>query len=211
MKTSVLLSFLMPILLFTACKDEPTPFEKPETGMFFNGVVNNYEKAMIESQNGYRFISNDSCVSISNGISFFCTNMIFQGNSNYYMSNRESFGLNYFNLFDTVMTNRDSVINQYFVSPMPFAYIDTTSSVPNDNIFGVEITWIDGKGDYYTTLYTPQTGSLNLDLYSMSMGAIGRNIKVEASFSCTLYSPEEKKTITLTDGITRIISNTTCF
>lgn len=203
--------FAVAMFIFISCKDEPTPFEKPETAMFFNGIVNDFEKAIVENQNGYRFSVDDSCATLSNGISFFCKAFLYQGNSNYYMSNRESFGLNYINFYDTVMTNRDSVINKYFTSPMPFAYIDTNATSLNPQMYGVEVVWVDGKGDYYTTLYTPQSSSFNLDLYSMSIGAIGRNIKIEASFSCTLYSVKERKTITLKDGITRIAVNTTCF
>jgi hypothetical protein len=211
MKKFSILILLISVLAFSACKDDPTPFEEPENGMYFNGFVNNYEKAIVEGKNGYRYTSTDSCDAFDLGVSLFATSFIFQGNSNYYMSNRECFGLNYYNLWDTVLTNRDSVINRYFNNPMPFAYIDTTATELNPLEYGVEVIWVDGKGDVYTTLHTPQTGTFTFEEYLMSMGANGRSIKVKGSFSCSLYSVKHKKTLQLTQGKARISVNTACF
>jgi hypothetical protein len=206
--TLAALSFL---ITFSACDDGPTPFEPPATKMYFSGTINNYEKAIVEGQNGYRYVTSDSCGVVSNGVNWFGSASIFQGNSNYFMSNRESFGLSYLNLFDTIMTNRDSVVYQYFNSPLQFAYIDTTTGIIDEHAHGVVIEWIDGRGDLYTTLYTLQTELFTFDVFSTGISAEGRSINIEGSFSCSLYSPRARKIMPLTDGITRISIKTACF
>ncbi len=206
----LLLAIVASFILF-ACDDEPTPFEKPETSMFFNGFVNNYEKSIVEGQNGYRYVTTDSCATIDLGVTWYATSLIYQGNSNYYMSNRECFGLNYYNLFDTVLTNRDSVVNKYFSGSMQFAYLDTTLAVPDEFMYGVEVIWIDGKGDTYTSLYTRQSNPMSFNPVSISFGASGRTVRVEGTFSCNLYSLREKKTASLTNGSARISIITSCF
>lgn len=210
MKTfvKVCLILVSAVMIFS-CKDEPTPFQTPETAMYFNGVVNGYEKAIVEGENGYLFDSSDSCAVLSNGMAWFASSYMYQGNSNYFMNNRESFSLNFHNLFDTVMTNRDSVIYAYF-SSMPFAFVDSVSG-PAQNYYGAEVIWVDGKGDVYTSLHTPQSKNVTFDLFSMNIGANGRVIKIEASFACTLYSEDAEKTISLTDGKARVVLNSTCY
>jgi hypothetical protein len=210
MKTFVKVCFIIvsAVLIFS-CEDEPTPFQTPETAMYFNGVVNSYEKAIVEGENGYRYASGDSCAVLDNGMTWFASAFMYQGNSNYFMSNRESFGLYFHNLFDTVMTNRDSVIYAYF-SSMPFAFSDSVSG-PDQYYYGAEVIWVDGKGDVYTSLNTPQSNNVTFDLFSMSIGANGRVMKIEASFACSLYSRDAEKTISLTDGKARVVFNTTCY
>jgi hypothetical protein len=127
------------------------------------------------------------------------------------MSNRESFGLRYYNLHDIDLVDRDAVINNYFSSSMPFMFIDTTGAVIDEFAYGVEVVWIDGKGDYYTTLFTQQSGNFAFDEFAMSQTITGRSIKIKGSFSCNLYSPEQKKQIALTEGKARINVNTACF
>jgi hypothetical protein len=211
MKSFFILLSVVFMFAISSCKDEPTPFEEPETAMYFNGIVNDYEKAIVEGQNGYRVTLTDSCGTLDNGVNWFGSALIFQGNANYFMSNRESFGLRYYNLHDIDLVDRDAVINNYFSSSMPFMFIDTTGAVIDEFAYGVEVVWIDGKGDYYTTLFTQQSNNFVFDDFTMSQSITGRSIKITGSFSCNLYSLEEEKQISLTDGKARINVNTACF
>lgn len=212
MKTTIriFLLFAIALVIVSSCKDEPTPFETPETAMYFNGIVNNYEKAIVDGQNGYEYASSDSCAVLTNGMTWFADAKLYQGNSNYFMSNRECFAISYHNLFDTVLLNRDSVISQYFAGGMPFAYVDSTSG-PSTYYYGIEVLWTDGKGDVYTSLYTPQSGNFTFDLFSNNFGGNGRTIKIEGSFACSVYCIDSKKTISITDGKTRMSNFTTCY
>ena len=201
--------FFVSVVMIFSCKDEPTPFNTPESVMYFNGVVNSFEKAIVEGENGYRYASEDSCAVLDLGATWFARAFMYQGNSNYFMSNRESFGLSFHNLFDTVMTNRDSVINAYFAS-MPFAFSDSVIG-PDDYYHGAEVTWVDGSGNYFTSLHTPQTNGMTIDQFSMSLGASGRVMRIESSFACTLYSMDAKKTISITGAKARVVFNTSCY
>lgn len=211
MKLQGILFIFIAIIGLTSCKEETVQFVKPEKSMYFHGFVNNREKTIIEDQNGYRFSSDDSCATILNGETLYTVSSIFQGNSNYYMSNREAFGCNFHNLYDVTLDSRDDVITSYFTNPMPFAYIDSLTGIFNDSDYGVEITWTDGEGNVYTTLNTPQAGSIVFDSFAMEFVTSGRQIILSGTFSCYLYSQRKNALVSLTDGQARIKINTACF
>jgi hypothetical protein len=127
------------------------------------------------------------------------------------MSNREALGCNFYNLYDLTVDSRDEVITAYFTNPMPFAYVDSLTGIFNDNEYGVEITWVDGEGNVYTTLNTPQTNAFVFESFKMEFVTSGRQIIVSGRFSCYLYSQRKKALVSLTDGMARIKINTACY
>lgn len=211
MKIKTTVMFILTIFIFASCQEETETFQAPEKEMYFHGFINNREKTLIEEQNGYRYSSYDSCATILNGETLYTASSIFQGNSNYYMSNREAFGCNFHNLFDLTADSRDEVITSYFTNPMPFAFIDTTSGIFSDSDYGVEIIWTDGEGNVYTSLNTAQTGYFIFDSFSMEFGNSGRVITISGTFSCYLYSERAKAMAALTNGLAKIQLTTSCF
>ncbi len=211
MKPLIYLFFIIALAVFISCNNDEEPYNKPESAMFFHGYLNAKEKTMIENQNGYRLKTEDTCKTLSNGISFDATSTLFQGNSNYYMSNRESLILTFHNMFDTVMTNSEQVITKYFTTPMPYFYIDTLIGTTGTYKYGVEVNWTDGMGYLYTSLNTPQNGTFTFENFKMEIGAFGRSIQFEAGFNCFLYCKEKQELIVLNDGTARFKVITNCY
>jgi hypothetical protein len=202
---------LLVMLSLTSCKEKYTPFEKPASAMYFQGTVNGREKALIEEQNGFRFKSEDSCVTLSNGAAFYTYSLLFQGSSDYHMSNRECFGLNFHNIFFTAPMDPETAIQKYFTTPMPLMYIDSVTGLTGLNDYGVEVIWTDGQGDTYTTLHTPQTSNFQFESFSMTFGAFGRSLRFEGKVSCLLYCKEKRRFSTINDGNTRFVAVTNCY
>jgi hypothetical protein len=202
---------MLAIALLFSCDNDDEAFKKPETEMFFHGTLNAKEKTLIENMNGFRFKTEDTCLTLSNGVAFNTASSLFQGNSNYHMSNREIFGLNFYNLFDTTLINSTQIITNYFTSPMPFYYIDTLTGTTDEYRYGVEILWNDGQGNIYTSLNTKQNGSFRFENFVMELGDFGRSIKFEGSFSCLLYCRDEQKLIFMNDATTRFNVITSCY
>ncbi len=200
---------IIAVIIAVSCNDDPVPFSKPESALYFNATVNNYEKTIIEGQNGYHCIETDSCALTGSGSSLFSKSLLTQKNTGYYMKNNESFGLNIHNINDNGNTDKDAVLLQYFSQGVQFAYIDTTAATANPS--GVEVIWIDAGKNYYTTLYTIQGGNFKLDSYAVYYNNGKRRIKLEISLSCNLYSQKTGKTISLTDGTARITFSSVCF
>lgn len=208
MKKIIFIVFVLSIFSIK-CKDEPIPFTPPASEMYFHAKIDANEKALVENQNGYKYSAKDSCIVISNGIAFYATGSLNQGSSGYFMFNREAFYFKIHNLFDTILTNRDSIINAYFKT-MPFAYIDSSVGA-KPYYYGVEIQWTDGHGDTYTTLHTHQNSNVTYDKFTLISGQNGKIMNIECSFNCKLYSTKRKKYIQITNGKARVKLLTTCF
>lgn len=200
---------LFALIFISGCKDEPTPFTPPANEMYFHGKIESHEKSIVENQNGYKYSMQDSCRILPNGISFYATASLYQGPTGYFMLNKETFTFKLHNIFDTLLTNRDSLIYAYFKT-MPFAYVDSAIG-PQQYYFGVEIQWTDGFGDTYTTLFTPQNTSVNYQIFTLQTGQNGKTFFIECTFECKLYSLKRKKYLQLTEGKARLKFNTTCF
>jgi hypothetical protein len=196
------------LLIFVSCKDETSTFRTPETERYFHGYIDTQEKSMVDGQNAYRNSHTDSCYTIGVNLTWSGSGKLYQANSEYFMSNKESFGFYIHNLIDE-SDDRDAMLMAYFNNSLSFAYVDfETGDLLSTS--GAEIRWRDSKGEMYSTLYIVQSGGIGVDKFIMNMEE-GRTILLELSINCTLHNPVLKKTLSLTNGKARISIRSDCF
>jgi len=186
------LLFLLIILIGSSIsckKDRETPYEPPKDKYYFTGKVKDISKSFTEDVNGYGLYKAGGCG--TNGVEFFATyGTGFKQKSGYYILSNEKIRVCFKNIYRKASWNGDSLFNNYFkpglsVNWYSLVNVDTTAVNPY-TINGVEITWVDGKGDSYSTQWGDQSGSQFI-FTEANLLTPGVLMRVKANFNCKVY------------------------
>ncbi len=185
-----LLVILSVILVFASCKkDRETPYEPPTDKYYFTGKVKNLSKSFTEDVNGYRLYKAGGCG--TDGVDFYATyGTGFKQESGYYILSNEKIRISFKNVYKKANWNGDSLFNHYFKvgDPIPWysmVNIDTTVT-DTLTIYGVEISWIDGEGKFYSTKWGDQSSSMFV-INETALLTSGVSARVKAQFNCNVY------------------------
>jgi len=104
LKNILLVLVLSVMAVFYSCDDEPAPFDPPKDGFYFNGIVSDYEKALVDGKNGFVLSISNQCDSTANGSIWSAASLLKQTGGNIHIANKEGFGIILHNvIIDTVI------------------------------------------------------------------------------------------------------------
>ncbi len=209
---SALLLGVVVSMLFVSCeKDEDTETPEP-TSAFFSAVINQNNKSITPSVNGYLAEPYDTCYSDVNGDHFSTGIRYYQASSGYYISSREVVSFELVNLFDTISLNKDSLFHAAMsAGTLPFY----TPSLVFDSTYhtGIKISWRSSDGDYWTTANGSQSGNITIDTTTNTtvLGGLSSH-QVYVHFDCTLYKEDGSAgSLGVTNAKGRFSLSNTCF
>lgn len=210
LKNILFVLVLSAVAVFYSCDDEPAPFDPPKDGFYFNGIVGDYEKAIVDGKNGFVLSISNQCDSIADGNIWSAASLLKQTGGNFHIANKEGFGIILYNVkIDTIIgtdtISLNAAINSYFSSAIPFAKAEGTDTT------GAEIIWFNASGDIYSSLAIAQGGYIAIEERTIVDHISGKQIIIKANFNeCKVKNDKTGKIITIKNAVLRFMFIFSC-